>query len=445
MPEAKKISPLLGIDVNDNASSYKTHNYQSFSNEEQSLLPTKPLYSLPNHQYLSTNNNFGKSECNDVQLSPKNHSLGTSKFSILRKLLVLLVVCLVTSAGFALQSSRNMFTIESKFIKVPDLIRVKKFHVLTNDTSDKSVTYPDDESEVFNSMVSTTEKKKHRERFPTKNRLILVGDVHGNFKELKELMDKVSFDPVYDQLVLLGDFISKGPDSIKVLDYAIANNLSCIRGNHEDAILFAYTNIRHLPNPKVEPVSKYEGNEDSDDIIANSESPEADGTKEYNNFVPLKTKNSDIKLAKQLNDNHIKYIGSCPLIMDFGYVSKENTRAVGVHAGLHWNIKKLYNQPPKDVLTMRTLLKPNHKKATETGEGTQWSKVWNEKQARKPINKRISVFYGHDARHRLNLRDYSFGLDSNCVGGGQLTAMVITKLEDGTFDHNLVDVECAGI
>lgn len=72
-------------------------------------------------------------------------------------------------------------------------------------------------------------------------------------------------------------------------------------------------------------------------------------------------------------------------------------------------------------------------KATETDEGTQWSKVWNEKQALKPIDKRISVFYGHDARHRLNLRDYSFGLDSNCVGGGQLTAMVITKLEDGTL------------
>lgn len=65
----------------------------------------------------------------------------------------------MTSAGFALQSSRSMFTIESKFLKVPDLIRVKQFHVLTNDTSDKSVTYPDDENEEFNAMVSITDKK----------------------------------------------------------------------------------------------------------------------------------------------------------------------------------------------------------------------------------------------------------------------------------------------
>lgn len=73
MSEAKKHSPSLGIDVNNNnTGTNKSQNCQSFSNEEQPLLPTKPLNSLPNHQYLTTNNNFGKSECNDVQLSLKD-------------------------------------------------------------------------------------------------------------------------------------------------------------------------------------------------------------------------------------------------------------------------------------------------------------------------------------------------------------------------------------
>lgn len=323
----------------------------------------------------------------------------------------------------------------SGFIEVPDLIRVKKVHVLTNITGND-----------LDYLGST--KKKHNDKFPTKKRIILVGDVHGNVNELKQLMHKVSFNPVDDELVLLGDFISKGPDSIDVLDYAIENNASCIRGNHEDSILFAYTNVRHLPNPKVEPVSKYEDDDETFDTLElddGSEDGPQDGTTDYNNYTPSKIKDSDVKIARALTDKHIEYIGSCPLIIDLGYVSKEKTHVVGVHAGLHWDIKKLYKQSPMDVMTMRSLLKPDYKKASETSEGRQWSKVWNTEQLAKPVHKRVSVFYGHDARHGLNVRDYTFGIDSNCVGGGKLTAMVITKLDDGSFDHTLSSVKCLGV
>lgn len=334
-------------------------------------------------------------------------------------------------------------TADSRFVKVPDLIRVKSRHVLAHEPKLSS-------SPSTNSLFKPgSSKKKHDVEFPLKDRIILVGDVHGNIDQLVQLMEKVSFDPEHDELVLLGDLISKGPDSIGVLDYAIENNASCIRGNHEDSILFAYTSIRHLPSPKVEPVSKYE-NEDGDGGDDEEEENEDgndqnDGSSEYNGYIPDTIKDSDIKIARQLRAKHIEYLGSCPLIMDLGYISEEGSRVVGVHSGLHWDIRKLYKQPPRDVMTMRSLLPPEYTEAVETSDGRQWSKVWNEKQKLKPIKKRLSIFYGHDARHGLNLRDYSFGLDSNCIGGGQLTATVITKTANRGFKHTRFSVDCSEV
>lgn len=362
---------------------------------------------------------------------------GMSKPTSRWKLMALYAVSLILATLVVMNVTYFTLTVEAKYVKVPDLIRVKKNHVLT--------------SSNLEPVTMGSENNKYSGKFPSKDRIILVGDVHGNIKQLKELMAKITFNPRKDELVFLGDMISKGPSSFDVLDYAIQNNASCIRGNHEDAILYAYTKIHHLPKPKVESASNYKDEDQDEDTDRNIPTDDLeeddedidDGTESYNKKLYSSIKNSDMKVARRLQPEHIKYLGSCPLIMDLGYISKEGTRVVGVHGGLHWNIKKLYKQPPADVLTMRSLLKPDFKKGVDTSKGRQWSKVWTEKQLVKPIKKRLSVFYGHDARHGLNLQGYSFGLDSNCIGGGQLTAMVVTKQNDGKFDHSLFSVDCS--
>lgn len=52
----------------------------------------------------------------------------------------------------------------------------------------------------------------------------------------------------------------------------------------------------------------------------------------------------------------------------------------------------------------------------------------------------MTVIYGHDAKAGLSIRDYTKGLDSGCVRGGRLTALVI---EDGG-KQSLVQVRCRG-
>lgn len=50
----------------------------------------------------------------------------------------------------------------------------------------------------------------------------------------------------------------------------------------------------------------------------------------------------------------------------------------------------------------------------------------------------MTVVYGHDAKTGLKIRSYTKGLDSGCVKGGKLTALVI---EDGG-KQSLVQVHC---
>jgi hypothetical protein len=55
-----------------------------------------------------------------------------------------------------------------------------------------------------------------------------------------------------------------------------------------------------------------------------------------------------------------------------------------------------------------------------------------------PLSGTITVVYGHDASSSLSIRTYTKGLDSGCVKGGKLTALVV---EDGG-KQDIVQVKC---
>lgn len=53
--------------------------------------------------------------------------------------------------------------------------------------------------------------------------------------------------------------------------------------------------------------------------------------------------------------------------------------------------------------------------------------IWNKYQSLLPKGERATVIYGHDSHRGLQLEKYSKGLDTGCVKGGQLTALVISS------------------
>lgn len=123
------------------------------------------------------------------------------------------------------------------------------------------------------------------------------------------------------------------------------------------------------------------------------------------------------------------YLTSCPVILHLPFLN--NT--VVVHGGLDPNIPLLQDQVPYMVMTMRDIDKSNQT-TSDNNVGIQWSQGWNDYQKMLTVNNTM-IYYGHDASRGLNLRDYSFGVDTGCVYGKQLTAINIKT-------HELAQVSC---
>jgi serine/threonine protein phosphatase 1 len=68
-------------------------------------------------------------------------------------------------------------------------------------------------------------------------RKIVIGDIHGAYKALVQLMERVQPQPG-DELVFLGDYVDGWSESARVVDYLIAlgKQFTCtfIKGNHDD-------------------------------------------------------------------------------------------------------------------------------------------------------------------------------------------------------------------
>lgn len=73
-------------------------------------------------------------------------------------------------------------------------------------------------------------------------RLLAIGDIHGCYDALVRLSDYANITS-QDQVVFLGDYVDRGPDSARVIDFLLARmqsgNTVCLRGNHEVMMLDA--------------------------------------------------------------------------------------------------------------------------------------------------------------------------------------------------------------
>lgn len=68
-------------------------------------------------------------------------------------------------------------------------------------------------------------------------RTLVIGDIHGGFKGLKQALSKVEIKPD-DQLIFLGDYVDGWSESAETVAFLIAlsedNQCVFIRGNHDD-------------------------------------------------------------------------------------------------------------------------------------------------------------------------------------------------------------------
>ncbi len=77
-------------------------------------------------------------------------------------------------------------------------------------------------------------------------RRIFVGDVHGHYQGLTELLSLINLEEE-DQLYFVGDLIDRGPESAQVVEFVKQSNYPCVLGNHEYLMLEACQS--HLIDP----------------------------------------------------------------------------------------------------------------------------------------------------------------------------------------------------
>lgn len=67
----------------------------------------------------------------------------------------------------------------------------------------------------------------------------VVGDVHGDYERLTDLLSVIKFDVTVDRLFSVGDLIDRGPDSAKCLELLNEPWFFSVLGNHEDMLINA--------------------------------------------------------------------------------------------------------------------------------------------------------------------------------------------------------------
>ena len=65
----------------------------------------------------------------------------------------------------------------------------------------------------------------------------VIGDIHGNFKQLEKQLLDIGFDKSVDRLFCVGDLIDRHEDSKDVLYYLHQPWFHSVRGNHEEMML----------------------------------------------------------------------------------------------------------------------------------------------------------------------------------------------------------------
>jgi serine/threonine protein phosphatase 1 len=80
-------------------------------------------------------------------------------------------------------------------------------------------------------------------------RTIAIGDIHGCFQAFEALLQAIAPQPE-DRLILLGDFVDRGPDSWGVIERILKLQQQCnlvsLLGNHEEMLLAAISDSDSL-------------------------------------------------------------------------------------------------------------------------------------------------------------------------------------------------------
>lgn len=224
-------------------------------------------------------------------------------------------------------------------------------------------------------------------------RTIVIGDIHGCSAELSELLKKVDYNTQKDRLICVGDLLDKGPYGPEVVAMLKAYKADVVMGNHEEKFVRFH---KHEMKRKADPKHK---------------NPMRFSEQKYRDY--------EILVQTELID----WLATFPSFIKLG------DKMVVVHAGVVPGFP-IERQDPKQTIRVRYLHKDTEKmmSLTEDLKRPPDSVFWTDRW-RGPYH----VIYGHTAHNldnpaiEVNEHAAMFGIDTGCVYGGRLTALILDE------------------
>lgn len=195
-------------------------------------------------------------------------------------------------------------------------------------------------------------------------REIVVGDVHGCYAELLDLLDCLAITED-DRIISTGDLIVKGPQNREVLElFGTDSRFSSALGNHDRALLRFWKSGRKLSSEQV-------------------------------------------KCRREFRDDEARFAGYLSGLKSYIKLSSHTV----VHAGVRPGIS-LEKQSLKDLTVLRTLGTND----PSSRDGVPWYEVYDGD---------VPVIFGHWPARKPRRGRRALGIDTGCVYGGRLTAYVV--------------------
>lgn len=194
--------------------------------------------------------------------------------------------------------------------------------------------------------------------------------------ELNELLEHSGYSKG-DILIFVGDLCAKGPKSTEVVQFARRENAYAVCGNHEYYII-------------------------------HDSGPNKAGTEHY-------------ELAENLEHDDIRWLRNLPFTLT---LEEYNVRIV--HSGPDPALRSSLKENLYAYTHIRGINPDNYDATFKNDEYSPWAKLWGAKERGEhgPYTTPHVVF-GHDAYRGLQQERFATGLDTGCVYGKHLSALLL--------------------
>lgn len=238
-------------------------------------------------------------------------------------------------------------------------------------------------------------------------RILVVSDIHGCLNEFKKLLEKANFDPLNDQLILLGDYIDRGKNSKEVVEFikelVDSNGVIALKGNHDQMF------CDWLKEP-IETVEKYFRNGGLATILSFLS---IDSVEEIGEEIDENTYRKWAEAILKSNKELIDFLENLP----FYY---EMDSFIFVHAGINPNHEDWKHTSNHEFVWIRDpFLRFDHPYDQTIIHGHTPTFI---------LQNDPNIFYGNK----------KIGIDGGCAYGHQLNCL---EIKNGYFSHYFVKKE----